>query len=52
MTPWTTIKTSQPFFQNNFILRRPRVAFFPDIIKIATTFIKTIFKDSKNVLKN
>ena len=37
------------FFQNTFILRRPRVAIFADIIKIATMFIKTIFKNSKKV---
>ena len=35
------------FFQNILILRRPGVAIFADIIKIVTTFIKTIFKDSK-----
>ena len=33
--------------RNIFILRRPRVAIFADIIKIATISIKTIFKDSK-----
>ena len=31
---------------NIFILKRPRVANFADIIKIAATFIKTIIKDS------
>ena len=41
--------TSQPFFQNTFILRRPGVANFPDIIKVATIFIKTTFKDSNIV---
>ena len=30
--------------QITFILRRPRVANFSDIIKIATTFIETTFK--------
>ena len=32
-----------------FILKRPTVANFADIIIIATMFIKTTFKDSKNV---
>ena len=32
-------------FQNIFALSRPRVANFADIIKIATTFIKTTYKD-------
>ena len=32
----------------NFILRRPRVTNFADIIKIATMIVKTTFKDSKN----
>ena len=36
-------------FQNTFILRRPGVAIFADIIKILTIFIKTIFKDSRKV---
>ena len=35
--------------QNTFILRRPRVDNFADIIKIATMFIKTTFKGSKRV---
>ena len=33
-----------------FIVRKPKVAIFADIIKIVSTFIKIIFKDS-NVLK-
>ena len=41
--------TSQPLFQNTFILRRPRVAIFADIIKIVTIFIKAILKGSKEV---
>ena len=41
--------TSQPLSQNTFVLRRPRVAIFVEIIKILTIFIKTIFKDSKQV---
>ena len=32
-----------------FILRRPTVANFADIINIAAMFIKTTFKDSKKV---
>ena len=49
VTSWTEIMTSQPLFQNVFILRRPRVANFDDIIKIATMFVKKTFKDSKKV---
>ena len=41
--------TSQPFFQNTFILRRPGEAIFADIIKIVTMFVKTILKDSRKV---
>ena len=37
------------FISNIFILRRPRVAIFTDIIKIVTKFIKTIFKYSRKV---
>ena len=40
---------SYPLFQNTFILRRLRVANFPDIIKISTMFIKKTFKDSNKV---
>ena len=43
--------TLQPLFQNNFILRKPRVANFADIIKIAIMFTKKAFKDSKKVKK-
>ena len=39
--------TSLLLFQNTFILRKFRVPNFADIIKIATMFIKTNFKDSK-----
>ena len=39
-------------FQNTFILRRPRVANFTDIIKITNTYIKTTFKDLKEAKKN
>ena len=35
------------FFPNTFILREPRVANFAEIIKIATMFVETTFKDSK-----
>ena len=37
------------FFQNIFLLRRPGVAIFADIIKIVTMFIKTTLKDSIKV---
>ena len=37
------------FFQNAFILWKPEVALFADIIKIVTMFIKIIFKDSIEV---
>ena len=39
--------TSLSLLQNFFILTKPGVANFADIIKIATTFIKTTFKDLK-----
>ena len=42
MTPLSLLK-------NRFILKRPIVASFADIIKIATMFIKVILKDSKKV---
>ena len=35
--------------QNTIILRKPRVANFVDIIKIATLFIKTTCKDLKEL---
>ena len=44
--------TSQPLFQVTFILRGPRVASFADIIKTATIFMRTTFKDSNNVKRN
>ena len=37
------------FFQKTFILKRPGVAIFADIIKIVTMCIKTILKDSRKV---
>ena len=36
----------------NFILRRPGVVIFGDIIKIVTMFIKRVTKDSGKVKKN
>ena len=42
---------SQPLFQSTFILKRPKGANFPGIIKTTSMFIKTTFKDSKKVLK-
>ena len=38
---------SKPLFQNTFILRRPGVAIFADIIKIVFMLIKEILEDSK-----
>ena len=48
VTSWAKIMTSYPFFQITFVLRRPRVDNFADIIEIETTFIKITLKDSKN----
>ena len=45
---WAEIMTSLVSFIYTFMLRRDRVATFGNIIKIATMFIKTTFKDSKN----
>ena len=39
----------QTLFQKTFILSRPKVAIFADIIKIVTISIKTVLKDSKKV---
>ena len=47
VTSWAGIMTSQPLFQSSFILKRPSVAIFADIIKILTLLIKRIFEDSK-----
>ena len=41
--------TSQPFFQNTLILRRPGVAIFADVIKIVNMFIKTIIQDREKL---
>ena len=49
VTSWTEIMTSQPLFQNSFILRRPKVAIFAHIIKIITMYIKKIFKLKKKL---
>ena len=38
------IIASQLLFQDTFILRKPRVAIFAEIIKNVTMFIKIIFK--------
>ena len=40
---------SWPLFLKTIILRRPRVANFADIIKVATMFIKTVLEDSKKM---
>ena len=49
VTSSAEVKKSSPLFQSAFILRRPKLAAFDDIIEIVTMFIKTIFKDSKKV---
>ena len=36
-------------FENTFILRRPRVSIFADIIKVVTMFVKAIFSNSKEI---
>ena len=41
--------TSLPLFQNIYILKRPKITNFANIIKITTMFIKTTFKDWKKV---
>ena len=41
--------TLQPLFHNTFILRRPRVPIFADIIKIVSMFIKKLFRGSKKL---
>ena len=43
---------SQPLFQNTFILRRPWVANFAYIIKIATMFTKATFIDPPKCQKS
>ena len=49
VTSWTDIIMSQILLGNTFILRRPRVVNFADIIKIATTFIKVTRKDLQSI---
>ena len=49
VTSWAEIMMSWPFFQNIFILQKPGVAIFADIIKVVTVFSKTIFKNSRKV---
>ena len=39
-------------FLNIFILRKPKVANFAEIIKIVNMFFEKIFKDSKKVKRN
>ena len=39
------------FISNYPILRRPGVAIFADIIKVVTTFSKSIIKDARKVKK-
>ena len=41
--------TSYPLFQITFILRRPRVANFTDIIKLQPRFLKQSLKTQENV---
>ena len=41
--------TLSSLFKSTFILRRPGVAIFADIIKIVNMFIKTICRDSRKV---
>ena len=45
----TKIMVSQPFDQNTLVLGRPKVCNFAEIIIIATTFIKTTFKEPKKL---
>ena len=45
LTLWIEIMKSKSLFQNALILRRPRGPTFTRIIKTATMFIKTTFKD-------
>ena len=51
VTSWVEILTLKPLIQNNFDVRRSRIAIFADVIKSLTMFVKTIFKNSKNVKK-
>ena len=49
VTSQTEVMTSQPLFQNTFILRKPRVANFDEIVKNSTIFTLRTFEDSKKV---
>ena len=49
VTSWEEIITSWFLLQNIFILRRPKVTNFADIIKIKIIFIKKTFEGSKIV---
>ena len=40
----TTSTTSTFFFENTFIVRRPRLGIFADVIKIGTILIKKSLK--------
>ena len=46
---WTEIMTWHSSYQNAFILRRPSLANFADIIKISTMFIKKPLKTEKKL---
>ena len=48
LTTWTEIITSQPLFQNTFILRRPGAVNYPDIIKLAIILIKNEMRHYKS----
>ena len=52
VTSWTEAMTSYPLLHNTFNLRRSKVAIFAEIIKIVIIFIKTIFKDSRKLIRN
>ena len=47
ITPWTQNYDVIIFTSNNFNLKRPKVANFAGIIKIATPFVQPASKDSK-----
>ena len=48
---WAESMTSKPLYQNTFILRRPMVANFAEIVKNLIMFIKKAFKGSKKLKK-
>ena len=49
---WQKLWRHNLFFQNTFILRRPGVAIFANIIKIVTMWIKKILTDSRKVRRS